>query len=82
MGQREGKEMDRILKFGTCKSRLSNRTQWASDYTWIESSNLWFLAFWGFCINEKYVYFHRKNIASYNFAHGEIKYCWHSNCLP
>lgn len=51
MGQRGGKEMDRVLKFGTCRSCLSNITQCASAYTWIENTSLCFLHFGDFVFN-------------------------------
>lgn len=82
LGQREAKEMDRVLKFGTCKSSLPNISHCAFGYTLMEKTrSICGLVFFVLIrVNEKPMNFHRQNTALYNFAHGEIQYCWHSYC--
>lgn len=48
LGQREAKEMDRVLKFGTCKSPLPNISHCAFGYTLMEEkrSICGLLLFW------------------------------------
>lgn len=75
--------MDTVLKFGICKSSLPNIRHCDFGYTLMEEKRsvcglLVFLVL--IRVNEKPVNFHRQNTALYNFAHGEIQYCWHSYC--